>query len=465
MLRESVLSEAARVVGRSNVGGADGYFRPGSGSTGLTALKPGSPEEIQDLVYLAVESGLPIYTVRARYLGSSLREAEGLLLDLSRMDRIIDIDSRNMKARVEAGVTYEKFQRAAGEEGLRVLLPVSGTSRSVLRSNLDRDVLLGSSSFKRSSLSVFKAVLGNGEVWASGTQQLGREGRPDFGEDQGPQLSGAFSASEDIFGIPYQATIYLYPRFETRKAFLFGFAEREGALEFVRLAARREHCFQCAAAEGTYWGALTGADAGQSARNAAELAAWPWSVVVSLEHDERLVSFWEEALVDEAAGCGGEPVTGSPRGLVAGALERPWYRWEYDSLAGDAHVVNYHCYPRSAGELFDTVEDEIGARDGLTLGRVVVPLSFGGSLFCETVAFVRPEEFKSLTAPTLAAYRAVFEKGALIDRPTGAVAKFMFESADPGYRRMLALLKKQFDPHCILNPGALPVDFTGEEAL
>lgn len=465
LISGSVLSEASRIAGGENVGPADGYFRPGGDASGLTAVKPGSPEEIQDLVYLATESGIPIYTARTRYLSSSIRARDGLLLDLSRMDRIIDVDVRNMKARVEAGVTYEQLQRAADDAGLRVLLPISAMSRSVLRSNLDRDVLLGSSSFKRSSLSVFKAVLGNGEVWASGTQQLGREGRPDFGEDQGPQLSGAFSASEDIFGIPYQATIYLYPRHEAGKVLLFGFADRTGALDFTRLTARREHCFHCAAAEGAYWAALTGRDAAGCARNAALFAKWPWSVVVSLEHDERLVAFWEKAVAAEAAEHGGETVTGASLELAAEALEKPWYRWEYDSLSGDAHVVNYHCYPREAGGLFDTVEAELGAGDDFTVGRVVVPLAFGGSFFCETVAFVKPADFKGLTAPALSAYRAVFDEGALIDRPAGAVAELMFENADPGYKRMLALLKKQFDPHGILNPGALPVESPGEVAV
>ncbi|MBM3957237.1 MAG: hypothetical protein FJ313_04210, partial [Gemmatimonadetes bacterium] len=233
--------------------------------------------------------------------------------------------------------------------------------------------------------------------------------------------------------------------------------------EFTRLAARREHCFQCAAAEGLFWGSLTGGDAAGCSRNAALFGRWPWSVAVSLEHDARLVEFWEEAVKAEAAECGGSIVDGAPLELAAEALERPWYRWKYDALAGDAHVVNYHCYPREAGALFDAVEEELAGRGNASLGRVVVPLSFGGTFFCETVAFVEPAGFKSLTAPALAAYRAAFELGALIDKPTGAVAKMMFESADPGYRRMLAMLKKQFDPHGILNPGALPVDPVMEE--
>jgi hypothetical protein len=111
------------------------------------------------------------------------------------------------------------------------------------------------------------------------------------------------------------------------------------------------------------------------------------------------------------------------------------------------------------------VETELGAKDGLTLGRVAVPISFGGSIFCETVIFVRPEQRKQVTEPALSAYRAVFEKGALIDRPAGAVAEFMFEKADAGYVRMLRLLKERFDPHGILNPGALPVDAGKEGAL
>jgi FAD/FMN-containing dehydrogenase len=459
LLSDKVLTRAARIVGDSNIGPGDDYFRGNGQSPSLKAAKAGSPEEIQDLVSLAAEQGFSIYTVRGRFAPSSIRNMDGLLLDLSRMDGIIELDARNMKARIEAGVTYEQLSEAVEPEGLQVLLPISATSRSVLRSNIDRDVLLGGSSFRKSSISVFKAVLGNGEVWGSGTQQLGSEGRPDFGEDQGPQLSGAFSASEDVFGIPFQCTVYLYPKYEDRKVLLFGFAERQGALDFIKTVARREHCFQCAGADPAYWGALTGRDGLSCVENTELFSHWPWSVVLSLEHVKKLVDFLDGAVHEEASSFGGEPIDGAPRELAAAALDEPWYRWDYDTMSGDSHVVDYFCYPRSAGEFFDTAGKAIGTPDGVALGHVVVPVSFGGSMFCETVLYTRPEDFRKAKEPALAAYRAVFEKGAVIDRPTGDLAAWMFQQADPGYNRVLRILKKQLDPCGVLNPGALLKDF------
>lgn len=455
MLDETVLTEITSIIGVENVSSGEDvsrYFRSPAEDPELVLVRPGSPEELADVVVLAAEVRVPVFTVRGRYVPGSVLDREGFLIDPSRMDRIIDIDERNMKARIEAGVTFERFQDALRTEGLQTLLPVSAVSDSVLRSYIDRDVCLGSSGLRFSNLSVFKAVLGNGETWASGSLQLGREGRPDFGEDQGPQLSGAFRASEDIFGIPYQATIYVYPVYDERVVLLSGFEERGPALDLLKSASRREHCFQCAAADATYLGALTGGTPGECRKNSGLFS--PWNVVISLEHHESLVRLWERMLTEEVSRLGGRVLSGESAALAERALLRPWYRWEYDTLAGDAHVVNYYCYPRSAADFFDAVEEAAGG-SGAELGRVVVPVYFGGSFFCETVIYCDAGGWARTRKDALAAYRAVLDGGALVDHPTASLAAVVYERADPVYVEMLKTLKGMWDPKGVLNPDAL----------
>jgi hypothetical protein len=66
---------------------------------------------------------------------------------------------------------------------------------------------------------------------------------------------------------------------------------------------------------------------------------------------------------------------------------------------------------------------------------------------------MKPEDFRMAKEPALAAYRAVFEKGAMIDRPTGDLAAWMFQQADPGYNRVLRILKNSLTRAGCLTPG------------
>jgi FAD/FMN-containing dehydrogenase len=441
------------LLGAKNVSGNAGrlFRRKGSGES-LTVVRPGSAEEIQDVVYICMESATPIYTVRSRYLPGGIGTRRGVILELSRMNRILDVDSRNLKARIEAGVSYGKLIEALASEDLQLLLPVSATSSCVLRSYLDRDVLLGSSGLRSDNLSVFKAVLGNGEMWASGTLQLGQEGRPDFGEDQGPQLSGAFRASEDIFGIPYRGTVYVYPGYGSRESILAGFSGRSEAIEFTVHTARHEHCFQVVAADATFWGALTGSSREECRENSKCFD--PWNVAISLEHEDELVSLHREMLKEEVRRRGGRILEGTCSALATGALKRPWYRWDYDDLEGDAHVVGYYCYPRSAGSFYDVVKGRAG-ESGFESASIAVPVKFGGSLFCETVIFCGKDDFERAALPALESYSELCRLGALVDHPTGRVADIVFGIADQNYLGMINTLKDIWDPAGILNPGAL----------
>ena len=88
---------------------------------------------------------------------------------------------------------------------------------------------MGSSGFRASQLTIFHAVLADGRIWVSGAQQMTDEGMCDFREDQAPQFSLFFGASEDIYGIPFYGIVYTYPLREERRVQLWGFDDLEPA--------------------------------------------------------------------------------------------------------------------------------------------------------------------------------------------------------------------------------------------
>ncbi|MDO7853099.1 FAD-binding oxidoreductase [Hymenobacter convexus] len=83
-------------------------------------LRPGSAEEIGAIMRLCHEHRLPV-TPRGAGTGLSggaLPIHHGVVLSTERLNKILDIDERNLQATVEPGVVNEVFQNAVKEVGL-----------------------------------------------------------------------------------------------------------------------------------------------------------------------------------------------------------------------------------------------------------------------------------------------------------------------------------------------------------
>jgi len=105
---------------------------------------PTSTEEIAKIVKWANENAtslVPVSSAGPKLRRSSLPKVEGtVVLDMSKMNKILRIDSENKVAMVEAGVTYDILIRELKKEGLRPLMPLlPKASKSVLASCLDRE--------------------------------------------------------------------------------------------------------------------------------------------------------------------------------------------------------------------------------------------------------------------------------------------------------------------------------------
>jgi glycolate oxidase len=80
-------------------------------------LRPGSPEEIGAIMRLCHEHRIPV-TPRGAGTGLSggaLPIHHGVVLSTERLNRILEIDERNLQATVEPGVVNEAFQNAASK--------------------------------------------------------------------------------------------------------------------------------------------------------------------------------------------------------------------------------------------------------------------------------------------------------------------------------------------------------------
>lgn len=93
---------------------------PGLSAPPEAAARPRTAAEISALVKLANRFRFPLLARGGGtgVTGGAVPVHGGLVVSLERMDRILEIDGKNMMAVAEPGVITEKFHRAVEAEGL-----------------------------------------------------------------------------------------------------------------------------------------------------------------------------------------------------------------------------------------------------------------------------------------------------------------------------------------------------------
>lgn len=179
------------------------------------ALRPGRTEHVQAVLRAAATHRVPVYPVsRGRNwgLGSRLPVMDGgVVVDLSAMDRIIDIDHTFGTATLEPGVTQGQLARALAEAGSPFFLDVtgSGAETSVVGNTLERGVAYNTT--RADTLIALTVVLADGTVVETGFGHYGssRVGTL-FSHGIGPDLRELFVQSN--LGVVTRATVALLRR-------------------------------------------------------------------------------------------------------------------------------------------------------------------------------------------------------------------------------------------------------------
>ena len=133
---EPLEERLAGIVGRQHVlrepDQLNTYFAEPADTGDLVAVQPGSTEEVQEVVTLAGELGLPVYTINDRYLRPAEAGQQGIILDFCRMTAIEKLDKRNLLVHVQRGLTFDALQKELDKLDLKLATPLAATSDSVL---------------------------------------------------------------------------------------------------------------------------------------------------------------------------------------------------------------------------------------------------------------------------------------------------------------------------------------------
>ncbi|HET8549813.1 MAG TPA: FAD-binding oxidoreductase [Bryobacteraceae bacterium] len=237
MTRSSLREQFAAIVGDANAISDPVSLRAAETATFDVRheipliVRPASRPEVQECVRLANRLRTPLYPVsRGRNwgYGSRVPSASGcILLELSRMNRIVDFSAEHAYITVEPGVTQGQVVEFLAERRARLILDCTGASPdcSVIGNTVERGFGHTPYGDHFAHICNLEVVLPDGDCIETGFGRFGNvAATPVYRWGVGPILDGLFSQSN--LGIVTRMTAFLMPEPEYFQAFFFS-CERE----------------------------------------------------------------------------------------------------------------------------------------------------------------------------------------------------------------------------------------------
>jgi glycolate oxidase len=188
---------------------------------GLVAL-PASTADVQALVRLCARDGIPFVARGAGtgLSGGALPVADGVVISLARMGRILEIDLESARVTVQPGVTNLAITQAVAPHGFFYAPDPSSQQVCTIGGNVAENS--GGAHCLKHGFTV-NHVLEAEVVLANGELVRLRAG------DHGPDLLGAFVGSEGTLGIATEIVVRVLRRPETVRTLLAGFDSTDQA--------------------------------------------------------------------------------------------------------------------------------------------------------------------------------------------------------------------------------------------
>jgi FAD/FMN-containing dehydrogenase len=238
-----LLARFAAIVGTKNTvtdpAEQEGYLVEGRGLyRGHTpmVLRPGSTAEVAAILKLAYETATPIVPQGGNtgLVGGQIPHHGEIVLALTRLDRIRDVDATSNTMTCEAGVVLAKAQETAaavdrlfplslGAEGSCTIggnLSTNAGGTGALAYGVARDLVVG-----------LEVVLADGRVW-NGLNKLKKD-------NTGYDLKNLFVGAEGTLGIITAAVLKLFPRPRSVETAFIGVPSPHAALQLLNLVQER----------------------------------------------------------------------------------------------------------------------------------------------------------------------------------------------------------------------------------
>ena len=204
----------------------------------LTVLRPANREQVQECLRIANQFCVPLYPVSSGKnwgYGSRVPPVDGCaLLDLSRLDRILDFSEKLGYVTVEPGVTQRRLYEFLQERHSGLWMDSTGSSPecSLIGNAMERGFGHTPYGDHYSHVCGLEVVLPDGSVIETGAARFpGAATAPVNRWGLGPSLDGIFSQSN--LGIVTRMTIWLMPKPDLFEAFFFRSTDPDGLPDLI----------------------------------------------------------------------------------------------------------------------------------------------------------------------------------------------------------------------------------------
>lgn len=432
---------------------------------------PQNTEEVQEVVKYANKYSIPV-TPRSSgisFYGAGIPSQGGIVLDLTRMNKILEIDPRDRKVKVEPGVTWAQVQEEVAKHGMMVCNPLlPHPQKSVLTSTLEREPILVCKTEYNETLLTAEIVLGTGELFWTGTAvakgMVGRSNPEAF--ILGTRL---FKGAQGTLGVATWANIKaeFIPKMD--KLFFIPFTRIEDLVEPIYRIQRRMLGNECFVLNNFDLAAIL-TEKGIDEFNALRERLPPWTVILCLSGLRRFpegrIEYEEEALREVAAQLRFDvlPTVADIPGLgkkILSMLRQPWSQdgyWKF-RYKGSCHEVFFHTTLDRVPE-FTRAMAEVAVKYGYPtkdIGFYLQPIERARICFCQYGFHCDPNQAIDVDRVRrlyLEASEKAISMGGIFTTPYGSWADMVYSRA-ASYATVMKVVKNTFDPNNIMNPGKL----------
>ncbi|MFX1357818.1 MAG: FAD-binding oxidoreductase [Promethearchaeota archaeon] len=206
-------------------------------------IRPKDAKEISEILKVANEENIPVIPRGGgdcEFGGSKPINDEGIVLDLKRMDNILNLDQENLIVTVESGISWGKLNEYLCHYGLYTgcMGPGSGMTASI-GGGISHQSVGGGGCAKYGSctnqLVSLEVVLPTGDIIETGSQANKFSKFPFNRFGNGPDLAGLFCGDNGIFGVKTKISLKVFPKpeYADYKTFLLPRKSVESAAQIM----------------------------------------------------------------------------------------------------------------------------------------------------------------------------------------------------------------------------------------
>ncbi len=208
-------------------------------------ILPEDREDVRKVLKVANKYKIPVTVMSGgvNITGLTVPIEHGIVLDLRRMDKILEINTDSGYAVIEPGVAFDRLTAALARKGFRCQVPTAPGGATALGNYLGRPS--GSLCNRHlDPLLDLEVVLADGNLLKTGSSQFKTAGSSlRYGPH--PDFTGLFCSSTGTLGVVTKAAIRIYPINESNRVHWAAFDNYESSVRYLKNIINNniaEHC-------------------------------------------------------------------------------------------------------------------------------------------------------------------------------------------------------------------------------